>query len=591
MNLNHPQLDPSVNRVRRVPGSPASYSRPRKDIGQRPVDPENPYYPVHTGLFPGSLTDESGAERPFRLYVPTTFKTSGNTAFILVPGGEKAEAFFEKGRWQDALEKHAVAAFFIEAPQGWKTDDPGLELDIMTKLLTEMRSMEYYPSNAPGVYALGFGDGAQIASVFAFTHCSVLAAWAAWGDTQLDPALLELLRSMPSDCDPCIKKGEVRLPAYLIGKPSNVLDAVKAANHVKDENLHSDIAQIWREDPLPGTLYLNDPACSEVWFTPEDQAEALPFPDVVEAMTAFVESYKRWGGEGNSYIRKTELPEDQGFIPNWATIDGLRRRWWIFEPEAYKRNPDKKIPLVVAIHGFSCSGEFFAENSGWHRVARERGFLLCYPTAYPFPRRNMPAGSPFSGPICPTPAWNSSYPKDPGGPDDVSFFRQMVDKICEQYPVDRERIYVTGHSNGGAMTQMLMREAADLFAAFAPVGSVDGRNGTVTPIPRDGLKRPIWYTMGEFDGTGMHLIEGKPNAMTIRNCCEANGVDYESRRTYDTGIYRHTIVRDENHVPLVRFTGVINWPHTYSPEVAMYIWDDFFARILRHPDGSIEYLG
>jgi len=167
----------------------------------------------------------------------------------------------------------------------------------------------------------------------------------------------------------------------------------------------------------------------------------------------------------------------------------------------------------------------------------------------------------------------------------------MVEKICEQYPVDRERIYVTGHSNGGAMTQMLMREASDLFAAFAPVGSVDGRNGKVTPIPKDGLARPIWYTIGEYDGGGIGMEEGKPNVMTLRNCCEANGIDYEARKTYQTGIYRHTIIRDGNHVPLVRFTGVVNWPHTYSPELAMFIWDEFFARLLRHADGSIEYLG
>jgi len=591
MNLNHPQLESGLNRVRVVPGSAASFSRPRVDVGQRPVDPDNPYYPVHTGLFPGSVRDEEDCERPFLLYIPTTFKTSGNSMFVLIPGGEKAQDFFDKGEWKQALERHAIATFFVEAPKGWNKDNPGLELGVMTRMITEMRSMEYYPSNAPGVYCMGFEDGANIASVFAFTHCSVLAAWAAMGDTQLDADLLTHLTAMPSDCDPCIPKGQVRLPAYLIGEASNVLQAAKSANHVKDETLYNAYAQIWREDPLPGTLYLNDPACSEVWHSTKEQIADLPLADVIENMTAFVESYKRWGGEGNAYIRKTELPEDQGFLPNWAMVDGLKRRWWIYEPKAYKRNPDRKLPLVVAIHGFSCSGEFFAENSGWHRVAEERGFILCYPTAYPFPRRNMPAGSRFGGPICPTPAWNSSYPKDPGGPDDVAFIRKMVEMICEDYPIDRERIYVTGHSNGGAMTQMLMREAADLFAAFAPVGSVDGRGGTVTPIPEDGLLRPIWYTMGEFDGSGMHLEEGKPNAMTIRNCCKANGLDYDSKKSFTTGIYQHTIVRDAQHVPLVRFTGVINWPHTYSPEVSLFIWDDFFARILRKADGSIEYLG
>jgi len=586
-NLHHPQLDRAVNRVRRKPGSPAFYSRERRDVGQRSVDPANPYYPVHTGSFPGSVTDETGDERHFLLYIPTTYQTSGNTLFILVEGGKRAEDFFIEGSWKETLERHRMATFFVEALHGWKTDDPGLELDVMTKMLAEMRSMEYYPSNGPSVYAMGFGDAAQIAAVFAFTHASVLAAWAAWGNTELDPELLELLTSMPSDCDANISKGEVRLPAYLVGTPSNVLEACKRACHVKEEYLLNDVARLWRERPKPGTLYLNDPACSEVWFTAE--ADALPLPDMGERMTAFLAGYKRWAGEGNGYIRPTELPEEQGFIGHWAEIGGLKRTWWMFEPTAYKTGKLEKYPLVVAVHGFSCSGAFFAENSGWHHVAEERGFLLCYPTAYPF-RRNTAGSGPFSGPICPTPAWNSSAQKDPAGPDDVAFFREMVEMICADYPVDRERIYVTGHSNGGAMTQMLMREAADVFAAFAPVGAMDGRGGQVTPIPADGLLRPIWFTMGEYDSTGKVLEEGGANAMTIRNCCKANGLDYERRKYYESGIYCHTVVRDGGQVPLVRFTGVTNWPHTYTPELALLIWDEMFSRFVRKPDGEVLYL-
>ena len=40
---------------------------------------------------------------------------------------------------------------------------------------------------------MGFEDGANIASVFSILNISVLAAWAAWGDTQLDDKLLEMI--------------------------------------------------------------------------------------------------------------------------------------------------------------------------------------------------------------------------------------------------------------------------------------------------------------------------------------------------------------------------------------------------------------
>ena len=110
------------------------------------------------------------------------------------------------------------------------------------------------------------------------------------------------------------------------------------------------------------------------------------------------------------------------------------------------------------------------------------------------------------------------------------------------------------------------------------------------PYPDDGYLRNVWYTIGEFDGFGISLDEGTSNYLTLTNICAANKIDFKKRRYYETGIYMHTIVRDDNGVPLVRFTGVKNWPHTYSPELAFMIYDEFFARFVRHADGTLEYL-
>ena len=167
----------------------------------------------------------------------------------------------------------------------------------------------------------------------------------------------------------------------------------------------------------------------------------------------------------------------------------------------------------------------------------------------------------------------------------------MIDAVEKRFPIDRKRIYATGHSNGGGMTRHLIRRTADVFAAFAPVGSMDGRSGPIRPLPQDGLIRPIWYIQTQSDRPNMYLRDDNLNGQTLMNCCRGNKMDYEKRSTYVSGIYTHTVFRDEEGRPILRFTGCKNLPHTYSPEMALMVWEDFFAHFLREEDGTTVYLG
>ncbi|NQV85548.1 MAG: hypothetical protein HQ492_00525 [Woeseiaceae bacterium] len=51
--------------------------------------------------------------------------------------------------------------------------------------------------------------------------------------------------------------------------------------------------------------------------------------------------------------------------------------------------------------------------------------------------------------------------------DDVGFLRKMVDEVSRNHAVDITKIYVTGLSNGCAMTQRFAAEASDIVAAAA----------------------------------------------------------------------------------------------------------------------------
>ena len=231
---------------------------------------------------------------------------------------------------------------------------------------------------------------------------------------------------------------------------------------------------------------------------------------------------------GNWHIRRSKSPEEMGFVKKELTVDGLRRHWWVYVPTACKNGLKKTYPLVVAIHGFSCSGPFFAENSSWEAVAEERGLIVAFPTAYPYQRKPMGTRIRVT---CPTPAWNSFAGGDPDGPDDVKFIGELVKTMKAEYPVDAARVYATGHSNGGAMTQMLMRFTPELFAAFGPIGAMEASFGHIPgPMPSDTV-RPVWYMMGEYDlGDGDKLEKGNANDLTVRNLCACNKADLDGRQ-------------------------------------------------------------
>jgi len=597
INYDHIQFDPSVNRVRAPRGvaGPASPQRTSHNVPQPPADPADPYRNTHLGWFEASVKDERGKDRPYGFYIPATMKTSGSMMIVLIPGGEVPVEFFRRGGWKESLERHCMTAYFVSAPDGWDLEDPGYEVDTAVRVFAEMRSMEYFPANAPSVYALGFGDGANISVILTVLYQSYFAAFAACGDTEVDSALLDRIGSAASDCDPAVSRSEVTKPAYIVGPYTNAVDYFRKACRTGERYLSNGFARVYQEEPGLRSSFVNDDGRAEVWHSTYEQADQLGFETLVEKMVAFVAGYQFWGTYGNGDTRRTVTAENNpDLIRTDAVIDGFRRFWYTFEPSAYKRKVKDSYPLVIAIHGFSCSGEFYMQNSCWHRIAEDREFFVVYPTAYPF--TDTPGGtqSAIRTGIA-TPHWNAhgydgTLDTDGQGPDDVNFFRQMLDMVLEKYPeIDPERVYVSGHSNGGMMTQRLMRMMPERFAGFAPVGAMECRTAML-PAPGDGIVRNVWYTIGEHDGAGCSLEGDNGNTRTLRMICEADGLDYESARAYDSGYYHHVIIRDSANVPLVRFTGVRNWPHTVTPDVCYMIYDQFFSRFVRHKDGTLEYL-
>jgi polyhydroxybutyrate depolymerase len=111
------------------------------------------------------------------------------------------------------------------------------------------------------------------------------------------------------------------------------------------------------------------------------------------------------------------------------------------------------LPLVVMLHGGGGTAEQMVRFTGFNGIAARERFAVAYPQGV---GRRWNDGRVFRG-------------RTETGADDVGFLRALVADIAKRTALDRRRIFAAGISNGGFMSFRLGCEAADLFAAIAPV--------------------------------------------------------------------------------------------------------------------------
>jgi polyhydroxybutyrate depolymerase len=152
-------------------------------------------------------------------------------------------------------------------------------------------------------------------------------------------------------------------------------------------------------------------------------------------------------------------------------------------------NWSQPVPLVFVFHGGTGNAESAIRMSGYNEVADQNGFIVVYPNGTG--RLSNEKLLTWNGGTC------CAYAQEQNV-DDVGFVRAMVTDLQSRVNIDAKRIYATGLSNGGLLSHRLACEAADLFAAVAPVA------GTLNFSPCN-PSEPI--SVIEFHGTGdQHIL-------------------------------------------------------------------------------------
>ncbi len=134
-----------------------------------------------------------------------------------------------------------------------------------------------------------------------------------------------------------------------------------------------------------------------------------------------------------------------------VTVDGKQRTFIMHIPSAYKG--DKPVPLVIDYHPIGGSGNGEFGSSPYKAKTDPEGVITLYPDG-----TSKPGGMGNGwnvGPCC-------------SNDDDVKFSYAMIDKLKEIACIDPQRIYATGFSMGGGMSNHAACMMSDVFAAVAP---------------------------------------------------------------------------------------------------------------------------
>jgi polyhydroxybutyrate depolymerase len=153
------------------------------------------------------------------------------------------------------------------------------------------------------------------------------------------------------------------------------------------------------------------------------------------------------GGDASSDARPAPVQHGQ------VIVDGQVRTYRVFVPPTLDRS--RPAPLVMVLHGGNNSVEDAVRTMLFDREAGVGDFIVVYPEAT---QRAWNAGT-----CC------GSAPRR--NPDDVGFLSQVLDQVQADYPVDSDRVFLTGVSNGAMMAYRYACEHADRVTA---VGSVAG---------------------------------------------------------------------------------------------------------------------
>ncbi len=243
-------------------------------------------------------------------------------------------------------------------------------------------------------------------------------------------------------------------------------------------------------------------------------------------------------------------------------VNGVKRTYRMFLPSDLRSAP---VPVVIALHGAVQSAKEFESDLGMNRIASREKFAVVYPVGL-------------------NRVWDDSRPAairlqflaQPG--DDVAFLTALTRTLVNEGIADPGRVYLTGLSMGGFMTERMACEQAELFAAIAVIGATVPKKYRQTCKPgraipallMHGTADPIssWYGVVMPGAELLSVNESAQFYADLAGCMAAadNALpNLGPARASTVTVRRWSICRGSAAVMLYRIQGGGHLPPSFDP--------------------------
>ncbi len=200
---------------------------------------------------------------------------------------------------------------------------------------------------------------------------------------------------------------------------------------------------------------------------------------------------------------QNELIEVKDFGENKGNL-----KMYTYIPQNLTMN--KSVPLVIVAHGCTQSAQEIAKETGWNKLADSLNFMIIYPEQ----KQINNAAKCFNFYI------GFKAKKDKG---EVASIRQMLNYCTSTYDIDSSKIFITGMSAGGAISNAVLNAYPHLFNAgvmisapsnlFNPnketnqpkVAIIQGTDDRIVPEKNADKTLAQWLVKHQLDTTSVEL--------------------------------------------------------------------------------------
>jgi predicted esterase len=158
------------------------------------------------------------------------------------------------------------------------------------------------------------------------------------------------------------------------------------------------------------------------------------------------------------------------------TIDDVERSALVYAP---KKSADTMLPLVLVFHGRGDDSGKFARAVRLHKDWKNA--VVVYPRGLVVDSKPKMRG--WQGRV-------GDY-----NDRDLKFTDRLLQRLQTMYPIDPQRTYVAGFSNGGHFTFLLLRERPEMFVAYSVIGALQPNFQSDSPA------KPFIFLFGRDEGT------------------------------------------------------------------------------------------